>query len=373
MHGRVSVEKSYSESKTETEVKRQAKVAFGKILSVQGVSVNTGVTEDKNFKSNSEIKISCFGGSVTVGCTNVAITSWLPSVEQNPHLLSAEGLPISDYVTDPQVRSGLDTAICRHLALVYLADLVDRVNNINGLQAFASSLRNKYTGLRTEAQSHLAVLRTESSASQHDARCKSVRDVFTEKAEALMEDVSEGGRKTRALTRVPYDQPMNSVCPADYSLSRIVSTFSSHHRDRQWDIHCASAAFGLVEGSSCSFTPNYVNGHHQAFTYECPSNGAMTGMSSVHDTSKNIEDRRFKFKCCRLSSFSCSASCSWTTTWTAKEGAMDFSVPAGRYLAGVKTEAKVRKLYRGGFFRLGSWRYLADRIWKFKTCQVQNC
>ena len=45
-------------------------------------------------------------------------------------------------------------------------------------------------------------------------------------------------------------------------------------------------------------TSDYVNEWDQPVTYQCPNDGFITGIDSVHDN--RYEDRRFKYQCCEV-------------------------------------------------------------------------
>ena len=43
---------------------------------------------------------------------------------------------------------------------------------------------------------------------------------------------------------------------------------------------------------------DFVNDWDQPVTYQCPNDGFLTGIKSVHNN--QFEDRRFKYQCCEV-------------------------------------------------------------------------
>ena len=118
IHGTVSVEKSYISRHSETNSKTNAGISFKTFLKAKGGDVSGSTSTSTEFKQNSNLEVSCFGGSASVACGNVDIPTWAPTVEGNPHLLSGESLVLSDQIGDETVRTGLEIAICRYVLSV---------------------------------------------------------------------------------------------------------------------------------------------------------------------------------------------------------------------------------------------------------------
>ena len=72
--------------------------------------------------------------------------------------------------------------------------------------------------------------------------------------------------------------------------------------DETFDYQCPSNSYITEMHSHTHFTfiTGYVNDWDDAFSYNCPNNGYISGMSSYHDSKH--EDRRWKIKCCSVSS-----------------------------------------------------------------------
>ncbi|XP_076444205.1 hemagglutinin/amebocyte aggregation factor-like isoform X2 [Babylonia areolata] len=127
-----------------------------------------------------------------------------------------------------------------------------------------------------------------------------------------------------------YDDPTNFNCPDGQFLSHINSEHSNHHEDRVWNFGCSPVpAEGAV--TNCQ-TTNYVNEWDQTFTFQCPGEGFVTGMDSVHNN--HYEDRRFKFHCCEFPG-ALAHRCYFTNWENEMDHTLDYLVPNGKILRGV--------------------------------------
>jgi len=116
--------------------------------------------------------------------------------------------------------------------------------------------------------------------------------------------------------------------------NRVITGMYSVHDNGKED---RRSGFYTMRGSGFSCTPEswytgYVNGWDKEFRYSCPSNHAMYGVYSKHDD--GTEDRRFKFKCCRLSNARLRKTSwsGWQNTWDSK---LDFQCKNDGILTGV--------------------------------------
>lgn len=95
------------------------------------------------------------------------------------------------------------------------------------------------------------------------------------------------------------DQPVKFSCGENKVL---ISEKSKHHNspeDRVFSYSCCELSHPYVEleVNSCSWSP-FVNGYDAFFHYQCPENMALAGVESHHRN--GIEDRRFRYQCCRV-------------------------------------------------------------------------
>ena len=80
---------------------------------------------------------------------------------------SGELKPSYTLVFLSQVSDALEIAVCRHLSLSYLRDVVDRVRSVSGLAAFHPDFRSRFEMLDAEADAHIGVLMDDGRAAQH--------------------------------------------------------------------------------------------------------------------------------------------------------------------------------------------------------------
>ncbi|XP_060065774.1 hemagglutinin/amebocyte aggregation factor-like [Ylistrum balloti] len=91
-----------------------------------------------------------------------------------------------------------------------------------------------------------------------------------------------------------YDDPMDFSCQGNKTLRHLSSHHSNHHEDRVWSMGCYDAV-AMVH--NCQWT-GYVNDFDQPFDFECPGEGFINGVRSIHDNGH--EDRRWAFQCCTM-------------------------------------------------------------------------
>lgn len=151
-----------------------------------------------------------------------------------------------------------------------------------------------------------------------------------------------------------WDRPLSVTCGSRKSINRIYSTHDNGKEDRRWDIECSNlpgVASLLRLRETCSWTSHYVNDWDYPFNYNCPHNGYITGMYSVHDNGK--EDRRWKFRCCSLQSHHTQDCLSkMANEWDQQ---MNFRVPYSYVLTGVfsyHSNSKEDRLYQYRYCRL---------------------
>uniref|UniRef100_A0A4W5N5M8 Hemagglutinin/amebocyte aggregation factor-like n=1 Tax=Hucho hucho TaxID=62062 RepID=A0A4W5N5M8_9TELE len=141
----------------------------------------------------------------------------------------------------------------------------------------------------------------------------------------LLAGVLVNGRELRWENQ--FDQPLQFNCPSRQSISHIKSQHDNFYEDRVWDFECKDT---FVSEPECHWSP-YVNDFQQEFSFKCPKNYVLTGMSSYH--SNDHEDRRWKFYCCRVNSY-CNQDCQWTPYVNYFDEVISWQVPGLNYLVG---------------------------------------
>ncbi|XP_022295388.1 hemagglutinin/amebocyte aggregation factor-like [Crassostrea virginica] len=150
-----------------------------------------------------------------------------------------------------------------------------------------------------------------------------------------------------------WDQPLAFKCPSSNSqISQIVSIHDNNKEDRLFDFGCRLVD-GLVSGPISCRISEYVNNFDEPVLYACPNGGYLNGVYSVHD---NVpEDRKFKFRCCTPMSGYYHKNCMWTDWANNWDRRLDYSVPSGYVIMGVKSIHDNDK---------------QDRRFKFGICQI---
>ena len=109
--------------------------------------------------------------------------------------------------------------------------------------------------------------------------------------------------KTGAQNPNNYDGDVNFECGAGEYINEITSVHDNKREDRQWTFKCRQ---GLVSSDvdDCKWSQE-VNELDKPMNWECSSImdpgviGIIVGARSYH--SNRAEDRRWKYKCCKVS------------------------------------------------------------------------
>ena len=145
-----------------------------------------------------------------------------------------------------------------------------------------------------------------------------------------------------------WDQPFLFACHNGEVLTRVYSYHSNGAEDRRWSFSCGSAPGG-ASPYDCYWT-NYVNTWDEPINFMCSMDYVIAGIQSYHWN--EAEDRRFKFKCCKDSSYE-TYSCSLTGYLQSWDQTLDYTVPSGKVLV--------------GWFSV-HWNHAEDRRHKMMTC-----
>lgn len=154
-----------------------------------------------------------------------------------------------------------------------------------------------------------------------------------------------------------WDEQLSVTCESSRkSINRIQSIHDNGAEDRRWDIECSDLP-GIESlrwfRETCSWTSHYVNDWDEAFNYNCPYDGYITGMISIHDNGP--EDRRWKFRCCSLQSHHTQSCLSkMANEWDQQ---MNFRVPDSYVLTGVFSYHSNKK---------------EDRLYQYRYCRLKK-
>lgn len=121
--------------------------------------------------------------------------------------------------------------------------------------------------------------------------------MFSQLTEVLVCILCAGLSVTSALlvTAVnDYHDPMEFSCKDNNTLRHISSHHANNREDRVWSMGCYH---GISQVYNCQWT-DYVNLYDQPFDFECPGEGFINGLRSIHDNGP--KDRRWAFQCCKL-------------------------------------------------------------------------
>ncbi|XP_051976572.1 hemagglutinin/amebocyte aggregation factor-like [Xyrauchen texanus] len=148
-----------------------------------------------------------------------------------------------------------------------------------------------------------------------------------------------------------YDEPLNFNCPPGQSIHSIKSQHDNSKEDRLWDFGCITT---FSQGSDCFLSP-YANDFDQEFTFVCPPDHVIAGMSSYHDSKH--EDRRWQFSCCRGNGH-CNSNCQWSSYVNYFDEAFEWTAPHMHVLVGAESYHDNSR---------------EDRRWNYMYCAAQSC
>jgi len=146
-----------------------------------------------------------------------------------------------------------------------------------------------------------------------------------------------------------FDSAHSFNCPSGKTVLQIQSIHSNGHEDRRWNWKCKTEN---VVSDSCWMTP-FVNDWDGTLNWQCPGDHLLTGTYSVHNNGR--EDRRFKYRCCRLRAGCVKSGCSLSDQLNDHDSRMNYYVQPGKELNG---------------FWSSHHNHFEDRVWKAYQCNV---
>ena len=126
-----------------------------------------------------------------------------------------------------------------------------------------------------------------------------------------------------------WDEPLLEDCPSGQVISTIYSVHRNIWEDRRWRINCKPAPSGATP-TSCFWT-GYVNNFDEPVSSMCSADYVISGIQSYH--SNRHEDRRTRFKCCKQQGYR-TYSCALTSYLNNYDATLNYNVPNGKVLAG---------------------------------------
>ncbi|XP_053378654.1 uncharacterized protein LOC123543887 [Mercenaria mercenaria] len=134
-----------------------------------------------------------------------------------------------------------------------------------------------------------------------------------------------------------FDQRVEFKCTKDtQTISRVHSVHDNGAEDRRFEFECREIGMD-TEGTSasCAWSANYENQLDKPLDFECGHNGFINGMISEHDN--GAEDRRWKFRCCRITDIHM-IDCDLTTWTNDFDKPQDYRLPSGMAMKSVFSE-----------------------------------
>ncbi|XP_076352890.1 perivitellin-2 67 kDa subunit-like isoform X1 [Tachypleus tridentatus] len=129
----ISTDRSYFYQKTDREVSAQAKASYLKFLSLKGGYSGAVSTIDQKFEQSSVKTIRYYGGETNL-LSSSGITSWQPTVADNPWLFAGKLTSISSLVQNANKKEAMNRAIAFHVNIAYL----------NEAQRILSAVKSRY-------------------------------------------------------------------------------------------------------------------------------------------------------------------------------------------------------------------------------------
>ncbi|KAK0060710.1 perivitellin-2 67 kDa subunit [Biomphalaria pfeifferi] len=112
----------YFSSRSDYEVKANAKASYLKVISAKGGYVSEKVNVDESFTRSTTQTVRYYGGNTNL-LTQNGISEWQPTVSKDPWLFSGELKPLSGLISDSNKRSYMEKAVENYVLRYYLDEL----------------------------------------------------------------------------------------------------------------------------------------------------------------------------------------------------------------------------------------------------------
>ncbi|XP_059156038.1 dermatopontin-like [Physella acuta] len=149
-----------------------------------------------------------------------------------------------------------------------------------------------------------------------------------------------------------FDQHFKIECPAQQFVKTLESIHDNGKEDRVWNFGCHILPHS-AHVSGCEWS-GYKNNYDELLEFQCPNDGVITGVESIHDN--HFEDRKWSFKCCNPIGYVTHA-CEFTPYVNQYDQMLTYRVPDGMVLRGVNSVHS---------------NHNEDRIFKFDICKLDH-
>lgn len=189
-----------------------------------------------------------------------------------------------------------------------------------------------------------------------------------------------------------WDDKLEFTCPAGQGIYMIETDGNFGYKgagnknDRKWGFDCKSMGASQESGNCKWYTgidqgswlrgKDWVNNFRENFEVECPNNGILAGLKSIHDN--KYEDRIWNVYCC-TGDHQKVTDCGWRIPTEKSYGEDDWKFEFGEdesersFIRGVKSTWVLRsykKVEGGNYYKLDQ---LYDRNWEFQVCKKKFC
>ena len=129
-----------------------------------------------------------------------------------------------------------------------------------------------------------------------------------------------------------FDRYHRFACPSGKPICSVSGYHSNSKEDRIYCYNCHTES-GSTSATSC-YETGYVNSFDGRVRVRCDPDYYISGVRSYHSNSK--EDRRFAFKCCKISGL-CTKNCHKDGPVNNYDGRMDYHLHAGEVIVGAES------------------------------------
>ncbi|KAK0060711.1 perivitellin-2 67 kDa subunit [Biomphalaria pfeifferi] len=139
----------YFYSRSDNEVKANAKASFLNVISANGGYVTDRTNVDESFKSSTTQTVRYYGGNTNL-LTKSGISEWQPTVSKDPWLFSGELKPLSGLISDSNKRSSMEKAVENYVLRYYLDELERLMASARKVSSdtILNSLQTRLTALK---------------------------------------------------------------------------------------------------------------------------------------------------------------------------------------------------------------------------------
>jgi len=104
--------------------------------------------------------------------------------------------------------------------------------------------------------------------------------------------------KTWSSNANDYDHGLDYLCPSNHALAGLQSEHSNTHEDRRWKFRCCDLSTSRMYNLRSPVAQPFANEWDGNLFEECPRDSVIVGACSQHDNGR--EDRRWQFYCSQV-------------------------------------------------------------------------